>query len=553
MKRLHLFLFVAALSCFVMGCRKPVEVSFGVDSKTIAAEGGSCTVALKSNGDWTVSTTAEWFTVSPTSGNGDATLTIEVQPNTSDQVRSQEIIASTKDNTASLSIEQEGTDKYITLMPSSMLGDWEGGSFQVIVHANIAWTVTTLPEWVECSKLEGNGDDTLWMTMNPFLEPGHREADVTFGDENIYAQFHVKQTGTTEVQHFLNVTPNELHVANTGESITLFVSCDETWTTLLDGEWISLDKTEGEGNDIVVVTVAENPLYGARNTAIKFVSNSGLIVVVDIAQEASVDPHFLEVTPSTLYFGHEGGSQDVAIGCDVDWSVLFFDEWLSVSTMEGTGNGSVTITVEPNVLHETRVAALNVTSGNLSQRILVRQTPGEELLWAAVNPDSLFAPQPGAALSFAVTSNTDWVLSAPSWIVLPQTYGSGDASIDMMVGANIAYSSRIGHVSVMHNGSELAHVVVVQEGVTPTLTADVEEIVFTREGGTQSFNLTANTSWTITNTATDWLYCEPLTGNGDSVVLLKADPMTGTQERETVLVIRGSMGQVINVTVRQTN
>lgn len=553
MKKLHLFLFVAALSCFVMGCRKPVEVSFGVDSKTIAAEGGTCTVELKSNGDWTVSSTAEWLTVSPTSGNGDATLTIEVQPNSSDQVRSQEIIAATKDNTASLSIEQEGTDKYITLAPSSMLGDWEGGSFQVIVHANIAWTVTTLPEWVECSAMAGNGDDTLWMTMNPFLESGRREADITFGDEYICAQFHVKQTGTSEAQHFLNVTPNDLHVASAGESITLFVNCDETWTTLLDGEWISLDKTEGEGNDVVVLTVTENPLYTERNTAIKFISNSGLIVVIDIAQEASIDPHFLEVTPTSLYFGHEGGSQDVTISCDVEWNVLFFDEWLSVSTMEGTGNGSVTITVEPNVFNETRVAAVNVSSGNLSQRIIVRQTPGEELLWAAVNPDTLFAAQPGEALSFAVTSNTDWVLSAPSWITLPQTSGSGDATIDLMVGANLTYNSRIGYITVMRNGLALARVVVEQVGITPTLTSDVEEIVFTREGGTQSFNLTANVSWTITNTATDWLYCEPLTGNGNTVVLVKANPMTGTEERETVLVIRGAMGQVVNVTVRQTN
>ncbi len=75
MKKLHLFLFVAALSCFVMGCRKPVEVSFGVESLNVTAEGGTYTAELKSNGDWTIGSTAEWLTVSPTSGNGNATLT----------------------------------------------------------------------------------------------------------------------------------------------------------------------------------------------------------------------------------------------------------------------------------------------------------------------------------------------------------------------------------------------------------------------------------------------------------------------------------------------
>ena len=150
MKKLHLFLFVAALSCFVMGCRKPVDVSFGIESLNVAAEGGTYTAELKSNGDWTIGSTAEWLTVMPTSGNCDATLTFEVQPNLTGQVRNQEITATTKDNAASMTISQvAGSDPalepYITLTPNSMLGDWEGGSFQVIVQANIAWTVTGLP------------------------------------------------------------------------------------------------------------------------------------------------------------------------------------------------------------------------------------------------------------------------------------------------------------------------------------------------------------------------------------------------------------------------
>ena len=109
MKKLHLFLFVAALSCFVMGCRKPVEVSFGVESLNVTAEGGTYTAELKSNGDWTIGSTAEWLTVSPTSGNGNATLTFEVQPNTVAQSRSLEVRATTKDNTASLNIKQSST------------------------------------------------------------------------------------------------------------------------------------------------------------------------------------------------------------------------------------------------------------------------------------------------------------------------------------------------------------------------------------------------------------------------------------------------------------
>lgn len=561
MKKLHLFLFVAALSCFVMGCRKPVNVSFGVESLNVAAVGGTYTTELKSNGDWTINSTAEWLTVSPTSGNGDATLTFVVQPNLTGQVRNQEIIATTKDNTASLTISQEASgdpvpEPYITLAPNSMLGDWEGGLSQVIVQANIAWTVSNLPEWMECSAVEGNGNDTLQMTMHPFLEEGNREAFITFGDNNTSAQFHVKQTGVSG-EHVLTVTPDMVQVPYPGDVRTMTVTCDEAWVAVPEDDWISLDMLEGEGSGEVVLTVAENPLYVSRQAAIKFISDSYNTYVVDIYQEAAPDPHFLEVTPLALSFGHEGGSQEIAIACDVEWTIDLSDDWLSLSTTEGTGNGSVTVTADLNVFNESRQVALRVISGNLACRVTVTQAPGEEVLMADVSPDTLYAAQPGGVKMFEITSNTDWVLSAPSWITMLETSGSGDASVEMMVGANNAYSSRIGYITVMRNGVELARVVVVQEGIPTILSADVEEIVFAPNGGAQYFHLTSNLNWEIENTA-EWLFCEPMHGSGDAEVLVKAMQMNGVSSREEVLVIRGKNAeggvvQTITIIVRQTN
>lgn len=557
MKKLHLFLFVAALSCLAMGCRKPVNVSFGVESLNIAAVGGTYTTELKSNGDWTIGSTAEWLTVSPTSGNGDATLTFEVQPNLTGQERNQAITATTKDNTATMTISQEASgdpalDPYITLSPNSMVGDWEGGSFQVNVQANIAWAVTDSPDWVTCSKTEGEGDDTLWMTMHPFLEPGNREAFITIGGETVTAQFHVRQSGTSEVQHFLNVVPNEFQIPYAGDVKTMTVTCDEAWTAVVEADWVVLDKTESEGNDVVVLTVAENPLYVERQSSIKFISDSHNTVVVDIVQEAAPDPHFLEVTPTDLSFGHEGGSQEIAIACDVEWTVDISDEWLSLSTTEGTGTGSVTVTADVNVFNESRQAALTVISGNLTRRVRVLQEPGEEILVANVSPDSLFVAQVGGVKMFEITSNTNWILSAPSWITMLDASGSGDATIEMMVGVNSAYSSRIGYITVMRNGVELARVVVVQEGIPPILSVDVEEIVFTREGGTQYFNLTSNMSWTVENSE-EWLVCSPMQGSGNAEMVVKAMPMDGEGSREVVLVIRGSLGQIVYVIVRQNS
>ena len=433
-----------------------------------------------------------------------------------------------------------------------MLGDWEGGTFQVVVQSNMAWTVTTLPDWVHCSALEGEGNDTVQMTMLAFLESGTREAYITFGDGNISTQFHVRQSGTSEVQHFLNVVPNEIQLPYVGDERQLAVTCDEGWEAVIDVDWVALDKTEGSGNDVLVLTVAENPLIEARQTCIKFVSDSHNSVVVDIFQEGAPDPHFLDVAPTALNFEKGGGSQEIAVACDTEWTADFSGDWLSLSTTVGMGNGNLTITVAPNVYNEARQTFVAIASGNLTRRVMVAQEPGDEPLVASVSPDTLYVAQVGGVKMFEITSNTNWTLSAPSWITMPDVSGSGDATIEMMVDVNRTYSSRVGYITVMHNGMELSRVAIVQEGIPPILSVDVEEIVFTREGGTQYFNLTSNMSWTIENLE-EWLVCSPTEGSGNTEVVVKAVPMDEVGSREVVLVIRGSLGQTVNVVVRQNS
>ena len=481
MKKLHFFLFVAAIVCFLVGCRKPVEVSFGVQSLNVAAEGGEYTVALKSNGDWNIGSTEDWLAVSPTSGNGDATLRFVARPNPTEQSRSVELRATTKDNAASLTIIQEGT----TNGDDPNGGDPNGG--------------------------EPGGDDT---------------------------------------EHHLTVTPNELQFVCTGEDKVVTVDCDEAWSITDDTDWISFDKTEGDGNDEVVVTVTENPLQEARTAEIKFHSASGNSAVVNVSQEASPLQHYLNVSPGALSFVKEGGDLDVTVECDAEWRVLFEAEWLSASLVDGEGNGTVTFTALPNAFMEAREVTVKIISRSLTQTVAVRQALGDEPIWANATPDSLFVPRAGGVKSISINANYTWTVTKPSWITMPVTSGTGDATLDMMVDANSDTNPRIGTITIQHGTEVLDKVVVVQEGITSILTTDVSVIELPAEGGVEIVRLTANQSWRIRNTAT-WVECTPMQGTGDMEISVKAGPMETSEPREAVITIRGDLDAMTTITVRQ--
>lgn len=488
MKKLSVLLFVAVIICALAGCRKPVDVSMSTQSLTIAAEGGTYTADLKSNGEWTVSSTAEWLSVSPSSGNGNITLTLLVQANPTDQPRSVEIKATTKDNTASLTLTQEAG-----------------------------------------SQGEDPGD-------NPGDDPGDDPGDNPGGGE--------------EPVHYLIIQPEEFHVGYEGGNMTISLDCDEVWSLINDFDWVSFDKTTGEGDDEIIVIVTENATYESRRGEVKFISASNLSVVLLVLQEPAPNPHFLEVTPNLLEFGNEGGDLNVTINCDTDWQIVFDEDWLTVSAENGTGMGVVTFTAAPNAIDVERFTNVRVMSGSLSFTINVMQEAGEVYYYANVTPDTLFVGQYGGVKTIDIVSNCTWTVVVPSWITALETSGEGDATLNMMVGNNMS-SPRTGTITILHGLDVLATVTVVQEGIVSILETNVDEINVTAEGGIFYFNITANQDWQIINPEI-WLDFNPIAGSGDMEVMVKVGPLDEGDSREVTAVIKGDLGTSTTITIRQS-
>lgn len=468
MKKLHFFLFVAALAGLFMGCNKSVEVSFDVQSQTIAPEGGTYTVELKSNGDWDIEASAEWLTVSPTSGNGNTTLTLVAQRNATHQDRSTEIKAVTKDNTATLTVSQE------------------------------------------------------------FVPNTHPE------------------------EHYLTITPAEVEMDYTGGRTTLYLECDEEWMTDAGVDWARIDRTEGNGNEQVTLTLTQNTAFTARQVEIKFVSASQCVAILSVRQGGAPDPHYLNVTPPGLTFPKEGGTGEFAIETDEDWQVRCDGNWLTLSTDNGSGNGTIVVTVEPNEIYVARQARVNVVSRNLEKTVFVTQEPGDDPYMAAVDPDYIYVDTPyGGVRTISITSNCDWTIEAPSWVTLTTTSGEYDSTLDIVIGYNDLFVTRTDSILVKRNGVVLARTVIEQVGRENILTADVTELTMPTEGGARYFNITANQSWEIHLEAA-WLQCTPSEGEpGTTNVMVKAVEWQGTEPREALIIIKGDFGAITTVWVYQ--
>ena len=549
MKTLKYFLLVAALAFAIVGCRKPVEVSFANATQEMEAEGGSVEVALKSNGEWTIEPTEEWLTVTPLSGNGDATLTLTAQANSTGESRSAQVKAVTKDNTATMTLSQNALEYYLFVSPKEIRCGSIGGEFTVSVSSNIDWEVN-LPQWISSSMTSGSDDATVTLTIMPIDDEVavSREAEVSFGDNFFYDKIHVIQTIDPVLG--IEVMPKNLEFVCTGETKSVFIFTEDTWTATVEADWVSLSKTEGQGNAEVSVTIGENPETVQRQAMVHFTTGGDITVSLSIMQEAAPDPHFLEVSPHSFQFGNAGGEQSMTIGCDEAWIVDSSDDWLTITPLTGTGNATVTLTAAPNTLLEPRTTYVMVKSGDLVEEVLVNQAAGDIPIFVDFDPDTLYVTSSGGIQHLELTSNTTWQLEASEWITLLNVSGQGDASFDIVIDLNETSEERVGYVNAKHNGQILATVIIIQEGWVNILEASPTEIEARPEGGEYVIQVTANQSWIVKN-AVDWIRCTPETGFNNGEFTVTVDAMTDLRPRTGRIKLVGSTGSEVLITVNQ--
>ena len=550
MRHLKYVLLVAAVAMSIVGCRKTVEVSFENVTQELDPQGCSVEFALKSNGEWTIEPTVEWISITPMSGNGDATLTLVAEANNTGEPRTAEVKATTKDNTAVLTLTQGVAEKYVNVTPKEVLCDVNGGEFDIVLSTNVDWFISA-PQWITCSPRQGSGDARITLTVNPIDDDVHesREAQVFIGNLNVSDKVHVVQT--VEPVLGIEITPNNLVLASSGETRTVTVVTEDGWTASVENDWVALSQTEGSGDTEISVVVGENPAFVDRAAIVLFTTTGGVQSVLTIRQEASPDPHFLEVSPLEFDFGKEGGESVITIGCDTDWMFDIGCEWLSLSQLTGTGNATVTLTAEPNALLEPRSVEFFIKSGQLHYVLTASQAPGDNPLVAAFEPDSVSMAYIGGLQHVQLTSNTTWVLQSSGWISLgATTSGEGDASFDIIVDSNSGSEDRMGYVKAIHNGQLLATLIVVQEGKPNLLEPDITHLDVRPEGGDFEIQVTANQAWRVVSNE-DWLHCDPQNGFANGSFTITVDPLPSPRARTGYVKLNGETGIEVIITVDQ--
>ena len=390
----------------------------------------------------------------------------------------------------------------ITVVNSMSSVGASGGTGRLAVTAGreCTWSVTSNVSWITARQpASGQGDGGVEYVVAANPNPESRRGTVVVGGQ----VFEVVQEG---LSCQLELRPNSQHVEAEGGNGSFAVEGPEgcTWTPAASDEWITITNGGSRtGNDSVNFTVARNA-GAARNGAIRVGGQ-----VFSISQPAPQCRYQLSAITTSISGAGGSGSVTVTAAGNCTWTATTSVPWISiVAGANGTGNGSVSFTVQPNP-----GAARNGILTIGSQRFTVTQLQADCNYSIAPAGQSFAAAGGQSAVSVSTGSVCTWTTSdVPVWVIGMPASGTGTQTIAFTVEPNPGPDRT---AAIIIGGQSFA--VSQSGGCTYSLTPGSHTASAAGGASSVAVNTAAGCGWTSSG-APAWITGVPATGTGPQTI-----------------------------------
>ncbi len=258
-------------------------------SQTVDYLASSFDVSLTSNTPWNVSDTCDWLSVTPLLGEGNATLTVSYDENTS--LEDRECTFTVAGNAASVDfiLLQTATPASITTNTQSETVASDASNIDIEVNSNVQWTVNEQCDWVTVTPNTGIGTTTvnIQFTENESFSD-IRNCQISFDGGGTSAEFVLTQLAKIAE---LTLSTNEQNVDWKDGSFEVNVTTNTNWTVTNPCEWITVTPNSGSLSGNFSINYLQNQDPADRNCTVS-VSGGGIsqdIIINQVAHPDGID------------------------------------------------------------------------------------------------------------------------------------------------------------------------------------------------------------------------------------------------------------------------
>lgn len=265
-------------------------LSLNTKDVNIDGAGESKTIAVSANCQWTVTSSENWLTVSPTSGNGSANVTLSAQTNSSVTTqRSATVTVSTSEGLKrTVHVIQTKNSEQLAFNVDQLNFTAAGETKTLSIQSNTSWKLLGAEDWFKLSVTEGSGNSDITITAIPNNTEYTRQAVLIAQGTSLTARITLKQDGEQRA-----ITPSVTNLTFEAVGGTKAFTLDGTaaWTASSNAEWLTLDLLSGTGTATIHATCADNTAQQTRKAQITItLTSSGATQTIDVLQQSASVP-----------------------------------------------------------------------------------------------------------------------------------------------------------------------------------------------------------------------------------------------------------------------
>ena len=560
MRKLLTFLKAVAIATLIAGCggtgteNEPEitpEIKFTEDIVTsgISVESAeqSITLSFSTNVAWSATVSANWLTISPSSGEaGKNSVKVEVEENRTGQPRSATITISDKESMqkVSVTVRQEALKASLTVSPESLEFSANKGEEMLNVTSNTDWVITKDAEWITLDSDKGKGLATIaaGVTENTSLTSRTGTITVSTSDGSVKKTVSVRQSGADVI---FTIDKNEFNVAAVGESFSVKVTHNIGYKINSQPDWVKQTGKASSGNvDTYTFNAEANTSTEAREGVIVFCNDNNECVPVTVKQAGANAT--LSVSPAELTFTANTESKSLDVTSNTAWTAASGASWAKLNKTNGSGNAQIAVTAEENTAITQRSATITIKTadGKASATVKVTQSAANVIFSVDKNEHSVAAA--GGDFTVKVTRNIGYKInSQPEWVKQPDKANSGNVdTYTFTAEANTSTEAREGVIVFCNDNNERIQVTVKQAGAKASLSVSPAELTFTAKPESKSFSVSSNTDWSVASSA-DWVKIGTTSSSGNAQVTASAEENTATTQRTATITLKTTDGKAI--------
>lgn len=439
-----------SIICLFNTCKDdPPHLSANPSSLNFTQGGGSSSVNVSSNVDWNAVVSGSGFSVSPSSGHADGTLTVTAAPATSPEPLTGTLTVTAGELSATVSLSMEAKN---TLIVGADKTDFDaaGGTLNITVQHNVSVDYSiesSARSWISHTGTKALSTSTLSFAIAPNDTYDARSGKITLKDKTGIVADQVI-TVNQKQSYALILSVRHAEIAHEGGLVEVNIQHSTSgFDYACSDSWISKVDSKGLNEKNLYFAVADNASDKPRSGKILFTASEGnLKDSLCIDQQAK----YFSISHGATDFDYTGGTLSVSVKHNVPYSCLSeaAADWIkSTSKTEEGDTDTWVFTLAANDTYEARETSIEFkeeTGVFDPVRIPVVQTQEYVI---SVTPKYFELPYEGGLIEVEVKYSTPYeMLPSEPWIQPVETKTIGSGKVSFSIPETFAEEKRKGEI-----------------------------------------------------------------------------------------------------------